>query len=353
LIHLHPAHTRHFPVARPTPELSIVVPIYNEAENVLEIWSRVDKTMADLGQTFEVLFVDDGSTGATLELLDSLACANPEIVIIRLSRNFGQQAAITAGLEHARGRAVIVMDGDLQDPPELIPDLVDLWKDGHDVVYAVRRRRRETVVKRIAYKAFYRLLGAISELPIPLDTGDFCLMDRRVVDEVNRLPEQARFIRGLRSFVGFHQTALSYDRPARSAGRPKYTVRKLLLLAIDGLVSFSSYPLRMVTYLGIASATLSFGLGIWVMNDAIANHSAPQGWASTLVVVLFMGSIQLLSLGVVGEYIRLIFIETKRRPSHIVAEIRRHDPVNEMRSVPPGLHASRPRIAAAAAESNS
>ena len=229
-----------------------------------------------------------------------------------------------AGLEHARGRAVVVMDGDLQDPPELIPELIRLWREGHDVVYAVRKRRSEGPFKRLCYRAFYRLLGSISELNIPLDSGDFCLMDRRVVDTLNRLPEKGRFVRGLRSFLGFRQVGLEYDRPAREAGRPKYTFRKLSGLAIDGLVSFSSYPLRMVTYMGMATAGVALVLSAWVVNDAIRHQTAPRGWASTLVVVLFMGAIQLLSLGIIGEYIRLIFLETKKRPTYIVAELKRH-----------------------------
>ena len=176
-----------------------------------------------------------------------------------------------------------------------------------------------------AYRAFYRILGLISELEIPLDSGDFCLMDRRVVDTLNRLPEKCRFVRGLRSFLGFRQVGLEYDRPARGAGRPKYTFRKLSGLAIDGLVSFSSYPLRMVTYMGMATAGVALVLTAWVVNDAIRHQTAPRGWASTLVVVLFMGAIQLLSLGIIGEYIRLIFLETKNRPTYIVAELKRHD----------------------------
>jgi dolichol-phosphate mannosyltransferase len=192
-------------------------------------------------------------------------------------------------------------------------------------VYAVRRRRREGWIKRLAYRAFYRTLGWISEIEIPLDSGDFCLMDRRVVDALNRLPEKCRFVRGLRGFLGFRQVGLEYERPARAAGLPKYTLRKLSGLAIDGLVSFSSYPLRMVTYLGLASAGLALVLTAWAINDAIAHQTAPRGWASTMVVVLFMGAIQLLSLGIIGEYIRLIFLETKKRPTYIVDELKRHE----------------------------
>jgi dolichol-phosphate mannosyltransferase len=326
VLHFHQSHLpKAGRVRGSSPELSVVIPVVNEAENLHELWDRLQQPLSAAGVTFEVIFVDDGSTDASPSLINSLTRRYPGVVNLRLSRNFGHQGAISAGLSHARGRAVIVMDGDLQDPPELIPELLKLWRQGHEVVYAVRRSRQGSLLKRVAYRGFYRLLASISELPIPLDSGDFCLMDRCVVHHLNALPEQARFIRGLRGYVGFRQTALAYDRPGRSAGQPKYTLRKLMLLAVDGLISFSSYPLRLVTYMGLASALLALGLGIWVVNDAIGANSAPKGWASTLVVVLFMGAIQLLSLGIVGEYIRLIFIETKRRPSHIVAEITRHD----------------------------
>jgi polyisoprenyl-phosphate glycosyltransferase len=239
---------------------------------------------------------------------------------VHLSRNFGHQPAVSAGIDHARGLAVAVMDGDLQDPPEAIPEFVRLWREGNDVVYAVRRRRKEGPAKRLGYFAFYRLLNAISDLDIPLDSGDFCLMDRRVVDTLKQLPETRRFVRGLRSFVGFRQVGLTYERAAREAGQPKYSFRALVGLAIDGLVSFSSYPLRMVTYLGLTTVSISLLLLVWVLSDAFYNQTAPRGWASIVVVVLFMGSVQLISLGIIGEYIRLIFLEAKKRPTYIVGE---------------------------------
>jgi dolichol-phosphate mannosyltransferase len=229
---------------------------------------------------------------------------------------------VTAGLDHARGRAVVVMDGDLQDPPEVIPSLVERWSEGFDVVYAVRRNRKEGPARRLGYFAFYRLLNAISDLDIPLDSGDFCLMDRKVVDAINALPERARFVRGLRTFVGFRQVGVEYDRQARGAGRPKYTLRALVGLAVDGLVSFSGYPLRLLTYLGIGTSALAAGLTGWVFLDAFAHHTAPRGWASVIVAVLFMGSMQMIGLGIVGEYVRLIFLEAKGRPTYIVGEYR-------------------------------
>jgi glycosyltransferase involved in cell wall biosynthesis len=310
---------------RHSPAFSVVVPVYNEQENIRALWHRTQSALESAGLDFEVVFVDDGSRDGTPDLLDRLHDEQERAVIVRLSRNFGHQAAICAGLQHARGQAVVVMDGDLQDPPELIPDLVRLWREDYDVVYAVRRKRSEGLLKRLGYRAFYLLLGLISELEMPLDSGDFCLMDRRIVNALNRLPEKCRFVRGLRSFLGFRQVAFEYDRPAREAGQPKYTLRKLSGLAVDGLVSFSGYPLRMVTYLGMATVGVALALTAWALNDAIRHHSAPQGWASILIVVLFMGAVQLLSLGIIGEYIRLIFLETKNRPTYIVAELKRHD----------------------------
>jgi dolichol-phosphate mannosyltransferase len=305
------------------PLVSVVVPLCNEEENLAPLYERITRTMELLDVSFEILLVDDGSRDATPGLIDDLVCRDSRVAAIHLSRNFGHQAAISAGIDHARGQAVIVMDGDLQDPPEVLPGFLELWRQGHDVVYAVRRHRKEGPLKRLAYFAFYRLLRAISELDIPLDSGDFCLMDRRVVNVLKHLPERMRFVRGLRSFAGFRQVGFMYERDARVAGTPKYTLGRLVILAVDGLVSFSSYPLRLVTYLGVATICLAIGLLVWVLVDALLNGTAPRGWASTLVTVLFMGSIQLFSLGIIGEYIRLIFIETKRRPTYIVRDLNR------------------------------
>jgi dolichol-phosphate mannosyltransferase len=304
--------------SRPSPAVSVVVPLYNEEANIGELHRRIKAVLDDLPGDYEVVFVNDGSRDATRRLADELSARDPQLVVLHLSRNFGHQAAVSAGIDQARGEAVVVMDGDLQDPPEVLPQFLQLWRDGHDVVYAVRRHRKEGWFKRLGYFLFYRLLGAISELSIPLDSGDFCLMDRKVVEALKALPEQRRFVRGLRTFVGFRQVGLEYERSSREAGRPKYTLRALLGLAIDGLVSFSSYPLRLVTYLGMATAFLALALTIWALSDAIYRHSAPQGWASIVIVVLFMGSVQLVCMGITGEYIRLIFLETKQRPTYII-----------------------------------
>ncbi len=301
-----------------SPAITVAVPLYNEEDIVLELHRRLDQTLRSLNSTYEILFIDDGSRDRTGAILNKLCQSEPNVACIHLSRNFGHQAAVSAGIDHGRGQAVIVMDGDLQDPPEILPLFIAKWREGYEVVYAVRRNRKEGIFKRAAYSAFYRTLNAISDLDIPLDSGDFCLMDRRVVDLLKHLPERMRFVRGLRSFVGFRQTGLEYDRPARAAGRPKYTFRHLVGLALDGLVSFSSYPLRLVARIGLATILIAILLLGWVLSDAFFHHTAPQGWASTVVVVLFMGAVQLFGIAILGEYLRLIFLEVKGRPTYIV-----------------------------------
>lgn len=301
-----------------SPELSVVIPVYNEQENVGNLYQRLKKVMPAISNSYELIFVNDGSRDNTSMILDELCQKDVYMAALHLSRNFGHQAAVTAGLDHARGKCVVVMDGDLQDPPEVLPIFVDKWKEGYEVVYAVRQRRKEGLGKRFAYFAFYRVLASISEIVIPLDSGDFCLMDRKVVDALVALPERVRFIRGLRSFVGFRQIGVEYERAAREAGQPKYKFRQLVRLAVDGLVSFSSYPLRLVIYFSMISIVIALLLGCWVVLDALVNLTAPRGWASIIVVVLFMSSVQLLSLGIIGEYLRLIFLEVKRRPTYIV-----------------------------------
>jgi dolichol-phosphate mannosyltransferase len=307
------------------PDLSVVVPIYNEEENLPELHRRLVTSLDALGMRYELIFVNDGSRDRSRSMLDDLASGSERVMAIHFSRNFGHQPAVTAGIDHARGRAVIVMDGDLQDPPEVLGEFVAMWQRGHDVVYAVRMKRKENVFKRCGYFVFYRLLRAISDLEMPLDSGDFCLMDRRVVDALKQLPERIRFVRGLRTFVGFRQIGLQYERASRAAGEPKYTFRKLLGLAIDGLISFSSYPLHIVTYLGFLSVGLAAALCVWVIVDAYSNNATPRGWASTIVVVLTMSAVQLISLGIIGEYIRRIFIESKGRPTYIIGSISRRD----------------------------
>lgn len=307
------------------PKLSAVAPLFDEQESLAELHRRLSAALAATGLAYEIVLVDDGARDRTPEMIDEIAARDEHVVAVHLSRNFGHQPAVSAGLDRARGDAVIVLDGDLQDPPELIADLVAKWREGFDVVFAVRRRRDEPWPRRLGYFAFYRLMAALSDLDIPLDSGDFCLMDRRVVDVLNHLPERMRFVRGLRSFVGFRQIGLEYDRPSRVAGSSKYSFRRLAALAVDGLVSFSGRPLRLATYLGLSAVAVALGLLAWIFYDAFIHlgsphGTAPKGWASTAVIVLFMGSAQLLCLGIIGEYIRLIFLETKGRPTYIVRD---------------------------------
>ncbi len=304
------------------PLLSVVIPLFNEELNVGQLHRRLVDSLGPLGEPYEILFVNDGSSDDTPRRLERIQDESPHVSVIHLSRNFGHQAAVSAGLDYARGRAVVVMDGDLQDPPEIIPQLAAQWREGYDVVYAIRRHRKEGPIKRLCYFLFYRIMNAISDIDIPLDSGDFCLMDRKVVEVLVGLPERMRFVRGLRTFVGFKQTGFEYERAAREAGKPKYTLRSLISLSIDGLVSFSGYPLRLLAYLGVATALAAGVVTVWVLIDALANHTAPRGWASVMATILFVGSIQLIGLGVIGEYIRLIFLESKRRPMYIVSEYR-------------------------------
>jgi dolichol-phosphate mannosyltransferase len=276
--------------------------------------------------------VNDGSSDATPTMIHMLSQADPRVVGVMLSRNFGHQAAVSAGIAECTGDAVIVMDGDLQDPPEVLEQFIARWRDGAEVVYAVRTKRKEGLLKRTAYGAFYRLLRKLSDIDIPLDSGDFGLMDRKVVNALLALPERQRFVRGLRCFVGFRQEGLVYERAGREAGAPKYTFKALVRLAMDGLISFSSAPLNLITYLGLGSCVFALGLIAWVMGRAIIGQRPPEGWASTMVVVLFFGSVQLLSLGIIGEYLRRIFLEVKGRPTYIVRDVKRHNENLERRS---------------------
>lgn len=302
--------------------VSVVVPLFNEEETLPVLYQRLVEALELLDVDFELVLVNDGSSDQTADLLDVIAERDPRVVAVHLSRNFGHQAAVTAGLDHATGDAVVVMDGDLQDPPEVLGPFLDRWRDGYEVVYAVRTKRKEGWLKRAGYYLFYRLLRRLSDLNIPLDSGDFCLMDRRVVNALRRLPESQRFVRGLRTFVGFRQTGLVYERAARAAGAPKYTFRALCRLAIDGLVGFSGVPLNLITYLGLANVLVALGLTGYVLGSALWNRTTPAGWTSTLLVVLFLGSAQLLSLGIIAEYLRRIFLEVKGRPTYLVRAVR-------------------------------
>jgi dolichol-phosphate mannosyltransferase len=253
--------------------------------------------------------------------------------VIELARNFGHQVAISAGLDHARGAGVIIMDADLQDPPEVLPEFIAKWREGHDVVYAIREQRKEGALKRATYAAFYRLLQRVAQIEIPLDAGDFCIMDRRVVDLLNGMPERNRFVRGIRSWVGLSQVGLPYARQARHAGHPKYTFSRLIYLALDGLVSFSFLPLRVITLMGFAVSAVSILLAIAYTIQKITIGLSPPGFATLTVALFFLSGIQLVTIGVIGEYVGRIFDEVKRRPLYVVnqriggeiTQTRRHD----------------------------
>jgi len=309
--------------------ISIVIPIYNESEVLPELYRRLQGA-ADLWQEpFEVILVDDGSTDGSLELMRDMAQRDPRFRVIRFSRNFGHQAAITAGLREVHGDAAVIMDGDLQDPPEELPRFLEQWRAGYDVVYAVRTHRKEGLLKRACYAAFYRMLAMISDIEIPLDSGDFCVMDRRVVDVLNHdLPEQIRFVRGLRAFAGFRQIGVSYSRDRRAAGEVKYTFTKLLRLALDGVFDFSLLPLRLATLLGFLIAVPSFLVGVFFIVHRVLGFRFLGAYAkdtpglATLAVGMFcLGGIMLIIMGVLGEYVGRIYIEVKRRPTYIVEAV--------------------------------
>jgi polyisoprenyl-phosphate glycosyltransferase len=314
------------PSAGPAPLLSIVLPAYNEQDVLQMTFDRFTTALPEIcrqfGLDYEIIFVNDGSRDRTPVMLDEFTIRNDHIRVVHLARNFGHQAAITAGMNIARGDVCAIMDCDLQDPPEVLPRFLEKWKEGNQVVFAVRRKRKEWFGKRLAYWTFYRLMAAISELDIPLDSGDFCVMDRSALNLLNSLPERQRFVRGLRTWVGLKQVGVEYERDARAAGVPQYTFRKLLKLAMDGLVSFSGAPLRAVTRLGVVFMFASLFAAVWVMVDFFWRFSgAPKGWASTLCVILFVSSIQMISLGVIGEYLSRIFLEVKGRPTFMVGSI--------------------------------
>jgi polyisoprenyl-phosphate glycosyltransferase len=302
--------------------ISIVVPCFNEEEVLRETNRRLVSVLEHLPQTFEILYVDDGSTDRTLDTLRELQAIDRRIRVVRFSRNFGHQMAITAGLEHASGDAVVVIDADLQDPPDVIADFVAKWMDGFDVVYGVRAERAgETAFKLWTAKLFYRFIGKLSDTEIPVDTGDFRLMSRRVVDALLAMPERDRFVRGMVSWLGFSQTSVRYRRAARAAGVTKFSLLKMLRFATDGIVSFSILPLRLATWVGFAASGIALlGVLITVIERLMGVEGLVKGWASVLVAILFLGGVQLICMGIIGEYVGRIYGESKRRPLYIVSE---------------------------------
>jgi glycosyltransferase involved in cell wall biosynthesis len=304
-------------------EISIVVPMHNEEANIEPFFSRFEALFSKLGVSYEIVCVNDGSTDGTLELLRKYQENDSHIRLIDLSRNFGKEVALSAGLDHCSGDVVIPIDADLQDPPELIPEMLARWREGYDMVYATRRSRQgESAVKRTTANLFYRLLGRISEVEIPRNTGDFRLMDRRVVDALRLMPERNRFMKGLFAWVGFKQTAIYYDRDPRLAGETSWNYLRLWRLAVDGITSFSAAPLKVWSYLGlILSLTALFYAAYLVIRVWVQGIDVP-GYASMMVVILFMGGMQLITLGIIGEYLGRIFTEVKGRPLYLIREMR-------------------------------
>ncbi|MEH2118944.1 glycosyltransferase family 2 protein [Nostoc sp.] len=305
------------------PKYSLIVPIYNEEEIIPELYRRLSAVMNRMDGPVELILINDGSRDRSLQLLRELHQKDPRICYLSFARNFGHQIAVTAGLNFVRGQVIVILDADLQDPPELIPDMIEKWRQGYQVVYAQRTQRlKEGWFKRFTAYFFYRLLKKLADVEIPTDTGDFCLMDRQIVNILNSMPERNRYIRGLRSWVGFQQTAIRFERNPRFAGEVKYTFSKSLALAINGLVSFSIVPLRLSTYLGLVAAVAAIFMALLVLYWRLfVPHSPLTGFTIILMAIFFLGSVQLVSVGILGEYIGRIYEEVKARPLYTLAEV--------------------------------
>jgi polyisoprenyl-phosphate glycosyltransferase len=299
--------------------ISIVSPVFNEEECLEQFYAELNYVLEGLNCEYEVVLVDDGSVDRSAEIMRWIHASNPRWRIVHLARNFGHQAALSAGLDLARGQCVVAMDSDLQDRPSAIPGMLDLWRQGYQVVYAVRQKRKEGVLKRFLYRAFYRLFKLLAEVDIPLDSGDFSLMDRRVVNAIKELPEHGRFVRGLRSWAGFRQIGLEVERDARAAGTPKYTFLSLFKLASDGIFGFSRVPLRILTAVGGMFLSLSFVYLFVILILRLTGSFELPGWTTTVSFVILFGAMQLLSLGLLGEYVGRIYDEVKGRPVYILA----------------------------------
>jgi len=297
--------------------------MYNEEEVVTETYKRLTKVMDSIGENYEIIFINDGSRDNTRAILSEICKSNEKIKMIDFARNFGHQVAITAGMDYAAGECMVIIDGDLQDPPELIPEMIKIWRDGFDVVYGKRKSRRgETFFKKFTAKAYYRILRGLTSVDIPVDTGDFRLIDRKVCEALKQLPERSRYVRGLVSWVGFKQTAIEFERNERFAGKTKYPLKKMLKLAMDGIMSFSYKPLKLASYIGAILSGMSFlYLIIVLIQKLFFPETAQTGWASLIAVSLFFNGIILLMLGIIGEYIGRIYEEAKGRPLYIINEL--------------------------------
>lgn len=303
------------------PTFSIIAPIYNELENIPELYPRLRDVMDQTGEPWELILVDDGSTDGSTEVIRKLAENDARVRPVIFARNFGHQIAVTAGIDYSRGDAVVIIDADLQDPPEVILDLIEKWREGYEVVYAVREEREgETWFKRTTASLFYRLIFKITDVEIPLDTGDFRLMDKKVVAIMRQMQEKHRFLRGMSAWVGFKQVGVKYKRKPRYAGETKYPLNKMIKLALNAITSFSYFPLQLATYIGFIAAGLSVLAIPIVAFLRLTTGTVLLGQATTLIIVLFLGGVQLIALGIIGEYIGRIYDEAKGRPLYIVDE---------------------------------
>lgn len=305
------------------PKVSVVIPMYYEEEVAEECYKRVKNVLTSLKDyEHEILFVNDGSKDKTLEILESIAEKDKQVKVISFSRNFGHQCAVTAGLQYVTGDAIVVIDADLQDPPELIPDMLTLWKQGNEVIYAKRKTREgESKFKLLTAKMFYRILNGLSDVEIPADTGDFRLVDRKVVDVINSMPEHNKFLRGLFSWIGFKQQPFEYERKERFAGKTKYPLKKMLKLASDGIISFSTKPLKIVGGLGIITIFISILLLLYSVISYIFNlNQLTPGWTSIMVAITLFSGVQLLSIWIISEYLARIYDESKKRPQYIISK---------------------------------
>ena len=302
-------------------KISVIVPMYYEEKVAEECYKRLTTCLQKLiDYTYEIIIIDDGSKDKTLEILENIASKDDKVKVISFSRNFGHQAAVTAGLKHVSGDAIIIIDADLQDPPELIPQMIQLWEQGNEIIYAKRKKRKgESPFKLLSAKLFYQILNALSDTEIPKDTGDFRLVDRKVVDTINNMPEHNKFLRGLFSWVGYKQIPFEYEREERFAGKTKYPLRKMLKLASDGIISFSTKPLKLVGLLGFISIVISILILIYaLLSYFLKLNQLSAGWTSLMVAITFFAGVQLLSIWIMSEYIGRIYDETKQRPQFII-----------------------------------
>lgn len=303
------------------PDLSVVIPIYNEEANIHLLHQRLRAVLEGMDVGWEMIFVNDGSRDRSLELVCALSRTHPEVKYVDFSRNFGHQIAVTAGLDHAAGAAVVIIDADLQDPPELIPALYQKLRSGYEVVYARRKKRAgETVFKTWTAALFYRILRRLTSVDIPVDTGDFRIVDRTIVDVLRRMPEQNKFLRGQISWIGFRQTFIEYERAERHGGETGYTVRKMLRFALDGITGFSDVPLKIVTYFGFVVTFFAFLVLGYVLYSRFVLEDYVQGWASLMLTILFIGGIQMIGIGIIGEYLSRMNNNLRNRPLYIVRD---------------------------------